>query len=217
MKSYPVDQVPQRGTALVSGTYEAQIESAVPTMSKGNEEMGKKPKAMITLTYRVTRPTSYAFAPIFDNLVIGTEDDPEGEDPAQLATNRAVERWCRLLRMAGLKPSGDFGTDVETLTMGASGQPYSVVVDVRRSARPATNPDGTPNPWAVDRQGRPRFDTDVTGIYAVGERPLIGEDGGAPVSTTTVTKAGGPTITCPTCTLVMPQTEFGKHTMTAHR
>lgn len=74
-KMIPWDAIPDAvGNVLPTATYKFEIETLEETQSS-------KERYMLKGTYRVVEPTTEAGMVLYDYYAIGTEHDPQGDDP----------------------------------------------------------------------------------------------------------------------------------------
>lgn len=68
------DEVPEAGSLLPNDFYKVRVETLELKDSKGG-------KAMIKATFRVVEPRAFKNVPYYENYTIGSDDDPQVEDP----------------------------------------------------------------------------------------------------------------------------------------
>jgi hypothetical protein len=140
-RTIPLGDIPD--VQLVpDGIYEAEIESFEETVSSTE-------KLMFKVTHRVIGPSSSG-AVVFNNIVVGTDDDKMADDP-ETWKRMGGTRLRRFFKALGFDVSGAYDSD--ELGQAAIGQHALISVGRHKS----------------DRGGE--FN-DVTGYFALGEREV---------------------------------------------
>lgn len=194
------DDVPD-STILPQNIYEAQIESVT-------EKQSKQGRLMYQVVYRIVGG-AYDGTPLYDYFSIGTEDDPNGDDPETWKASFGVRRMKRMIRAAGVALS----SDVDESLMAATGQHLMLTVDQETD-------DGSRDP---KYKGAVR--NRIAAVYPMGER----EAPAAPAAKAASTPKAAPAATggaktaakvamapCGTCKQLIPRNELLKHMQTAH-
>lgn len=120
-------------------------------------------KYQIRVTLRGLEPVDVADQPHFERFVIGTNEDPEADDPNSWK-GIAARRYKDMLKKAGIEASGS----VEKDTVAAVGQALGILVS--NEEQRANNRDGSPNPYAG------RIQASIRSFFIYGEQPV--GDGG---------------------------------------
>lgn len=143
-KTYAPETIPEVGAQLIAGRYLFGIDSVEDDQRTGTG------KYMIKASLRVIEPATMAGVPHFENFVIGTDADPEADDP-ECWKGYAAGRYRQMMEKAGVSMSGDVEADAQALT----GQRVGGVVI--QEVQAAVNRDGSANPYAGRVQARINF------------------------------------------------------------
>lgn len=150
-KQYSPDVIPEVGVQLPSGRFMFKIEEM------DDSERTSNGKYQIRTTLRVVEPAQFQGTPHYENFVIGSDSDPEADDP-DTWKSYAAGRYKQLLKKAGVEPSGDIEGDAASATDQLVG---GLVV---QSIEPPIDRHGQPNAYA----GRIRSQTQA--FFRPGER-----------------------------------------------
>ena len=148
MPGYEVnwDEVPD-SNLVPDGTYSLTVEDIEETQSANG-------KLMYNASYRIGSPKEFKDMPIFENFVVGTDDDKMGASPATWTGSFAVRRMKQLSKAAQVP----FDRSVDNLLLALRGAQFvaSVVVDTD---------DGKKNPqYKGTKRNR------ITDYYPLGAR-----------------------------------------------
>jgi hypothetical protein len=131
------------------------------------ETANRKGGLMYKAELRVTEPKTFAGSPLYENFSVGTEDDPEAEDPETWKASIGARILKRMFHAAGVEAT----TNIDAMIAAAEGQ--SVICLVSRHIDDGKN----------DPQYKGRERNRIGGWYAPGERE-IKVDGVAPAART---------------------------------
>ena len=158
MPRYVPGNIPELGAQLPSGAYIGLFE----TFADGPDERSSTGKYCIVETLRVEEPVSHKGMPHYEHLYIGSEADPDANDPQTWESrdgkiNVAAARYCEGMKKAGIEPTGDTEQDF----LAAAGQRVGFIIT--QTVEPAMK-DNQPNPYA----GRVR--SQISQFFRPGER-----------------------------------------------
>lgn len=129
----------------------------VGVASMGVGETGNNAKTpgckMFSVQYSIKEPKEYKGTPLFDNFVIGNEDDPDAQRASTWKASRGAKAMKRMLTAAQVPLEGE----EDQLCEGAKGQTLFLVVVCQTDTR-------DDSPYKGTQQNR------VRGYYAEGER-----------------------------------------------
>jgi len=189
-----LDEVPDLGALVPGGTYVVTIEDIEKGVSSGS---GNKPqKLMYSMTVRITEPEAYIDNPLYDNFVIGSDEDPYAQSEETWKASMGARRFKQLVKASQVPLDGvDSGMAPEDQTDQiielVREQPVVVSVDVETD-------DGTRDPRF---KGRKRNRT--TGYYPLGTRtPGVVEETSASATARPMPR---PTTPKPTATRPAPK------------
>lgn len=149
-KTIPWDVIPDNiGSVVPTGTYKLEVDQ----MSE--EQTREKGKYMIKATFRVVEPEAEAGQNIFDNYVIGSDEDPLAEDPKTWG-GIAAARYKDIINKAGVQRKNT----VEETCMAAKGAMF--IADVTQEE------DKSEGKYKGQVRNR------IKKTYRIGERPVVG-------------------------------------------
>lgn len=154
-KAYPSEIIPEIGSTLPPGRFLFAIEQMSDARPSTNNFY------QIETTLRVHEPASYAHEVHFERFVIGTETDPEANDPDTWKKFPA-QRYRNLMESTGVGMSGDIEQDIAQ----ATGQLVGAIVEHRMM--PATPQYPTP-----------RVNSQVSKFFKPGEKETGIDEGKA--------------------------------------
>ena len=160
MRTWDPSSVPD-SSVFPGGAFELEIEEL-------NEEASDSGKAMYRAVLRSQGP-SLVGVPHFENYVLGSDEDPNADDPATMAASMGARNLKRLLKKAGVEMSSDLDDDCAR----AIGQ--HVIGVFTQFTEPDLRRDGTQNQYAGQIRNRVQ-------VFALGERELGEQPGVAPVA-----------------------------------
>jgi len=173
MPKYDPESIPELGAKLPSGAFVGLFEEF------DDSERTSSGKYQINVVLRTEEPEQFAGMPHYERFVIGSNADPDANDPltwksrendqGRMVANVAAARYIEGLKKAGVTPTGDTEADFAA----AKGQRVGFIV--QQSVQAAENRDGTPNQYAGNVQSQ------IQQFFRVGERqPMVyGEAGPA--------------------------------------
>lgn len=202
-EAVPITAPPER-KRLESGIVLAAASELTPGLSSQQQLY------QVAATFKVIAPEEFAGALIWENFVIGDQEDPTAEQAATWGRTIGGSRFRRYADRAKVP----FGK-MSSMVAGLMGRP--VVIDVYTRVEPAKKQNRSTKEWETNPYaGKSR--RNIRDFYAVGEKPLAakGSDftsSGESGSQATVAEDPTATITCPvpTCGQTMPSAEFTAH------
>lgn len=206
-RTWSPEDIPE-STLLPDGIYPFDIEGI-------KEDQTKKGWLMYTATYRVAEG-DFVGMPQFDRFTIGTEDDPNADDPETWKRSISARQLKRLFKAAQVPLS----SDVDEMCQAAMGQRFLGVI-----AQEIDKGERDPKYKGMTRNN-------FRGYYAVGEREATNVAKPAPALTrpapraaaapavpaakpTTATKRE-PTVPCGECGEVVPRRLYMQHVNEKH-
>ncbi len=111
------------------GIYLVTIEEVTEGMSGDSE--GRTPKLMYKAAHRIVEPVQFVNLPVYDNFVIGSDDDPNADDKATWAASIGARRMKRLAKTAQV---GLF-EDMELLCEQMKGQQVLAMIGQQTTKR----------------------------------------------------------------------------------
>lgn len=144
---------------LADGAYIFAIESIEETASQSQ-------KLMYKATLRVAEGPSGVGLPIFENFVIGNDNDPNADDPQTWAGSVAARRMKQLFTKTGV----EVGDDLDEVIVAATGQLVGAIVGQEVD-------DGSKDP---KYKGTVR--NRIQAFFTPGEREIGATDNGKPAA-----------------------------------
>lgn len=155
-RQFAWDDIPDSGALLPAGTYLVGVESIE---EKTAEQSGK---LMYSAVFRVIEPDQFSNMPIYNNFVIGNDDDPGADDPETQKASVGAKMMKACMKAAQVA----FHPDIDVM-IGAA-QDQQLVITLTQSTETKEGP----------YKGRVR--NNVAGFYPVGTREPSVTAGGAP-------------------------------------
>lgn len=171
----------------------------------GVETIVRKPSGSGKLMYegivRVVEPVAFAGAPLYENFVIGSDTDPQADDPHTLKESVGLKILKTIFVACGMS----LARDLDVMTQQAAGQRF--LASIYTKVEPAMNRDGTANPYAGRKKNA------MGRLWRVGERPvgLASTPPTASVAAPTPNNGGGQTIKSPFTGEEVPVADFAAH------
>lgn len=155
MKSVPWGDVPDTNV-LPNCIVSATLETLAKGETKANERSSGG-KLKYNLTARITAPKALKGMNVFENYVIGTDDDPDAEENDTLIQSIGLKRMKRMFKAAG----ADMNTNAPPLKLFTSVKGKTVLFEIEKKSG--------------------QFPNNVVAVYAEGEETprLLDEDGEA--------------------------------------
>ena len=159
-RQYDPSVIPDTGSFFPDAAYELEIEELAEELSSTN-------KAMTVGVLRSVGPELVG-VPHFENFVLGSDADPNADDPNTLVASPGARALVRLLKKAGVELSNDLDDDCAR----SIGQH---VIGVFTSYMEPNEKKGVPNQYAGQMRNRVQF-------FALGERELGATEAPAPAA-----------------------------------
>ena len=109
------DDVPDVGQLLPKGIYVLSIADIEERSTNINPETGIGGKLMYSPEFRVVEPADFADSPLYDNFVIGTDDDPEAGMEETWQKSFGSRRFKQLIKMANVPADSDIDNVIASL------------------------------------------------------------------------------------------------------
>lgn len=175
------------------------------------ERPTKAGKLMYEATLRVV-DGEYADSPLFENYVIGSDSDPNADDPQTWLKSIGAQRLKRLLKAAGVPTAGG---DMDQMIATAVGQHVVALVTIEIDS------------GKTDERYKGKKRNRLGNVYPKGAGPAAPAAPVAaaptprampPISGESGTKriAAVPTIKCGSCGTQIPRDEYIRHVETVH-
>lgn len=197
-EAVPIQEPPAR-KKLISGTVEVSVEELTAGLTS------RKSLFQVSGTFRVVNPPEYAGALIWENFVIGDDEDTQA---------LKLETWGRTVGGSRFRKLADrlkvpFG---KLSVMVGQMVKKTVVVDMYTFVEPPKNKDGTDNAWAGKERRR------IRDFYTLNEKPLkaTGTDWTPDTAVPVVAPNPDEPQTCPVpgCGQVVAAKDFPAHVNT---
>lgn len=165
-RHWPHDDIAEGMVLVPDGAYALQIAQVEETETAGGPEAALPAGClMYRAQYHISEPDPYVGYPQYDYFVIGTEQDPEAQDPETWKQSIGARQLKRMFKAAQVPMS----EDIDDMCATAAGQQLVAVIGQQITKR------GTPM-------------NQINGYYALGEReigvdqkPAAAQRGRAPV------------------------------------
>ena len=155
-RAFTFDNVKDRASAVPAGIYRIKAES----FDEEHTSQDTHAKLMFVAKFRVVEPAEFENWILRDNFVVGSDEDPECDDPATFDASIGAQRMKELFTKAGV-PASSLGQ----MALALEGQ--ELVATVKTTV--------------TDRGGT--F-ANIQRYYGLGERqPAVATDNGTPAST----------------------------------
>ena len=144
---------PKQAGDLPDGIYLLGIESLTKGASTGG-------KLMVEGIIRVVEPLAFTGSPLYENFVLGSDTDPQADDPHTLRAAVAMGILKKMFTACGMP----LERDLDVMLAQAAGQRF--LASVYTAVESAVLKSGAPNPYAGQKKNR------MGRMWRVGERPV---------------------------------------------
>ena len=228
-RQVPWDEIPSAGALVPDGVYVLEVTGLEESQSQSG-------KLMYPGVFAVVEPVDFAGYPVYENYVIGNDDDPNADDPATWKKSMGSRFMRTMLDKAGVPLDGD----MDAVSAEAAGRQFLAVIGQRETDRgtmvnqirsyyalgerevgvssgatPTTRPGPKPAPRAAPQAAAPRPAPRPAPKPAATPAPARAASAGARPAAAPATRAPAvKMLTCTICKKPVPRDEFADHVET---